>query len=246
MIDQETRRKIRLIGIPEALIILDTMASDSSYANMSFDERMQVLVDFVAQEKENASVKRLLQRAHLRIPNADLSSIIYEGRPLSRETLNNLGTCQFIDMSTDIIVVGYTGTGKSFLSCSLGKQACKHCINTLYVRMPDLLMSYEEDIAAGISESKILKKYERFRLLIVDEWLIDSLNPDQRRFFYELIDRRHDKTSTIWCSQYPVEDWHVRLGGGTHADSILDRIVHNAITLNTGEVNMRALTSPNN
>ena len=111
--------------------------------------------------------------------------------------------------------------------------------------MPDLLMVREEDLAAGISESKILKKYEHYKVLIVDEWLMDPLDPDQMRFFLELVDRRHDKSSTIWCSQYPIEDWHARLGGGTHADAIMDRIVHNAITLPTGEVNMRELTSPN-
>lgn len=63
------------------------------------------------------------------------------------------------------------------------------------------------------------------------------------RFFLELVDRRHDKSSTIWRSRYRVEDWHGRLGRGTHADAIMDRIVHNAVTLQTGEVNMRELTS---
>ena len=119
-------------------------------------------------------------------------------------------------------------------------------MSTLYVRMPDLLMSREEELAAGVPESKILKKYARYRVLVVDEWLMDPLNPDQMRFFLELVDRRHDKSSTIWCSQYRVEDWHSRLGGGTHADAIMDRIVHNAVTLLTGEVNMRELTSPKN
>lgn len=244
MIDQETRRKLRLIGIPEALEIMDAMAADSSYVAMSFDDKIRVIVDYIAQEKENASVKRLLQRAHLRITNADISSVIYEGRPLPRETVLDLGTCQFATTATDVIIVGYTGTGKTYLSSALGKQACKHCMSTLYTRMPDLLMAREESLASGMSESKLLKKYARYRLLIIDEWLIDPLNPDQMRFMLELVDRRHDNASTIWCSQYRVEDWHDRLGGGTHADAIMDRIVHNAVSLNTGEMNMRELTSP--
>lgn len=85
-------------------------------------------------------------------------------------------------------MVGYTGTGKTFLACSIGRQACKHCLSTLYVRMPDLLMSREEDLAAGIPESKVLKKYARYKVLVVDEWLMDPLNPDQMRFFLELVD----------------------------------------------------------
>lgn len=121
MIDQETRRKISLIGIPEALEILDMMSVDPSYTNIAFEERIRIIVDYVAQEKENATVKRLLRRAHLRINNADISSIVYEKRPLSRDAVGNLSTCQFTETATDIIVVGYTGTGKTYLACSLGK-----------------------------------------------------------------------------------------------------------------------------
>lgn len=246
MIDPETKRKLRIVGIPEAIDIIDTVTTDPSYANMSFDDKLRTIVDYVAQEKENASVKRLLQRAHLRIANADISGVVYDGRPLSREAINNLGTCQFTESATDIIVVGYTGTGKTFLACSIGRQACKHCLSALCVRMPDLLMSREENLAAGIPESKVLKKYTRYKVLVIDEWLMDPLSPDQMRFFLELVDRRYDNSSTIWCSQYRVEDWHARLGGGIHADAIMDRIVHNAVTLTTGEVNMRELMSPKN
>lgn len=244
MLDQETRRKLRVIGVPEAVDIIDMMAADPSYAGMAEDEKLRAIVDYVAQEKENASVKRLIQRAHFRIANADVSSVVYDGRPLSRSAVNGLGTCQFVDSATDVIVVGYTGTGKTYLGCAIGKQACKHCLSTLYVRMPDMLMEREESLASGVPESKILKKYARYKVMVVDEWLMDPLNPDQMRFFLELVDRRHDKSSTVWCSQYRVEDWHGRLGGGTHADAIMDRIVHNAVTLLTGEVNMRELTAP--
>ena len=100
-------------------------------------------------------------------------------------------------------------------------------------------MGREENLAAGISETKIIKKYARYDVLIIDEWLIDPLTPDQLRFFFELVDKRYDSASTIWCSQYPKEDWHARLGGGAHADAILDRVVHNAVFLETGSTNMR-------
>lgn len=123
------------------------------------------------------------------------------------------------------------------------QQACKRRLRTLYVRMPDLFMDREERLSAGISEKKLLKKYARYDVLVVDEWLIDPLNPDQMRSMSGLVDRRSDAASTIWCSQYPVPEWHQRLGGGTHADAILDRIVHNATMVDTGDVNMRELTS---
>lgn len=244
MIDTETKRKLRSLGMSEMVDMIELIAKDPSYANLTFDERMKVIVDHTAQEKENASVKRLLSRAHLRIKHADISNIIYDGRPLSREAVNNLGTCQFVDMSTDVIIEGFTGTGKSHLACAIGKQACKHGFSTLYLRMPHLLMSRDEGLASGSTELKLLKKYVRYKVLAIDEWLIDPLSADQMRFMLELIDRRHDSGSTIFCSQYKVEDWHGRMGGGVHADAIMDRIVHNAVTVCTGDVNMRKMTSP--
>lgn len=243
MIDPETRRKLRLIGISEAVEVLEMMEHDQSYQNLPFDDKMRVVIDYVYQKKENESVKRLLQRAHLRIATADISGIIYDGRPLSRELVANLGTCQFAETHRDVAIVGYTGTGKTYLACALAKQACKRRLRTLYVRAPDLFMDREERLSAGTSEQKLLKKYARYDVLVVDEWLIDALEPDQMRFMFELVDRRSDTSSTIWCSQYPVADWHQRLGGGTHADAILDRIVHNATVVETGEVNMRELTA---
>jgi DNA replication protein DnaC len=244
MIDTETKRKLRQMGVPEMVVMIESIERDPSYANLTFDERMKMIVDYADQEKENASVKRLLSRAHLRVKHADISNIIYDGRPLSRDTVNTLGTCQFVDTSTDVIIEGFTGTGKSHLACAIGKQACKHGISTLYLRMPDLLMLREEGLSAGSTESKLLKKYARYKVLAIDEWLIDPLSKDQMRFMLELIDRRHDSSSTIFCSQYKVEDWHARMGGGVHADAIMDRIIHNAVTVRTGEVNMRLATSP--
>lgn len=235
---------MRIIGVPEALDIMDAMAADPSYANMGFDERVRVIVDYVAQEKENASVKRLLQRAHFRIANADVSGVVYDGRPLSRDTVNGLGTCQFVESATDVIVVGYTGTGKTFLACSIGRQACKHCLSTLYVRMPDLLMSREEDLAAGIPESKVLKKYARYKVLGRGRVAHGSAQPRPDAVLAWSSSTRRTTNRRRYGAPSTGGGWHGRLGGGTHADAIMDRIVHNAVTLQTGEVNMRELMSP--
>ena len=86
---------------------------------------------------------------------------------------------------------------------------------------------------------KILKKYSNFNLLILDEWLLDDVSDAEQHFLFELIERRHDNSSTIFCTQYRKDDWHSRLGGGIHADSIMDRIVHNAMWIETGSKNMR-------
>ena len=188
-------------------------------------------------------MRRLIARAHLRLPQADVSNIIYDGRPLDRQLVCNLATARFVDSATDVVLEGVTGTGKTHLACALGKQACKHGLSTAYVRMPNLFEERAVGMAAGKAESKLVAKYAKYKVLIMDEWLINPLSDEHMRFMLELVERRFDGTSTIFCSQYPREDWHRRLGGGVHADAVMDRIVHNVVVMKMGDVNMRALTT---
>lgn len=245
MLDPETRRKARELGIPGFLEAIDMMGGDSSYAALSFEEKTRVAIDYAYQESQNRLVGRLIKGAHLRFPQADISNIIYEGRPLERDTVNELGTAQFVANATDVILEGFTGTGKSYLACAIAKQACKHGLKTLYVRMPDMLAYREEKMAAGWPEKKVLNKYASYKVLVIDEHLIDQPNTGQMHFLLELTERRYDNSSTIYCSQYPVDEWHRRMGGGARAESVMDRIVHNAVRIAMGETNMRELTMRN-
>lgn len=242
MLDPETRRKVRELKVPGLLDAIDMVGTDDSYAALSFEDKVKVLVDYAYQEATNAKVDRLIRQAHLRLPQADISNIDYEGRPISRDLVLELGTSQFVSAATDVILEGFTGTGKSHLACALGKQACKHGIRTLYIRMPDMLAYRAEKLAAGWPEKRVLNRFAGYKVLILDEHLIDKPTTDQMHFLLELTERRYDNSSTIYCSQYPVEDWHRRMGGGAHAESVLDRIVHNAVRVQMGDVNMRERT----
>lgn len=115
--------------------------------------------------------------------------------------------------------------GKSFLACALGKQARRHGLRTLYIRMPDMLAYRAEKMAADWPEKKVLNKYAAYKVLILDEHLIDKPTTNQMHFLIELTERRYGSSSTIFCSQYPVDEWHRRMDGGAHAESIMDRIV---------------------
>ena len=216
---------------------------NTAYETLPFDDRLKTAIDIAHQEQENAKVRRLIARAHLRLPQADVSNIIYDGRPLDRQLVCNLATARFVDNATDVVLEGVTGTGKTHLACALGKQACKHGLSTAYVRMPNLFEERAVGMAAGKAESKLVAKYAKYKVLIMDEWLINPLSDEHMRFRLELVERRFDGTSTIFCSQYPREDWHRRLGGGVHADAVMDRIVHNVVVMKMGDVNMRALTT---
>ena len=110
-----------------------------------------------------------------------------------------------------------------------------------YIRVPDLMELLSEAMLTTSGRSKLLKKFSGYRLLILDEWLLNDLTELEQHFFFELIERRYDCTSTIFCTQYKREDWHSRLGGGIHADSMMDRIVHTAAWVYSGNINMREL-----
>ena len=239
MLDPETRRMCREMGVPGLLEALDMVCEDPSYAALAFEDKVKVVIDYAHQEMSNKRVASLLRSAHLRMPQADISNIDYEGRPLSRELVLSLGTSQFVDTATDILLQGFSGTGKSHLACALGKQACKNGYRTLYVRTPDMLEYRAERIEAGWSEGKVIGRFAPYKVLILDEFLIDVPSTEEIHFLLELTERRYDCSSTIYCSQHGTDEWHRRLGGGAHAEAILDRIVHNCMRIEMGSVNMR-------
>ena len=239
MINEETRRKLREMNIGEFITALDIQQKTPNYVTLTFEERFQIAVDYMYQEKYNGKIQRLIAQAKLRIPNADVTGIHYENRGINQNAIQELSSCQFINNGSHVILQGFTGSGKTYLACALGKQACKQRIRTRYVRLPDMLMEHDEASLTPKSKTNLLKKYCGFGLLIIDEWLLEDISDDEQHFLFELVERRHDAASTIFCTQYRKADWHTRLGGGIHADAIMDRIVHNATWIETGELNMR-------
>lgn len=241
MINNETRRKLEELNLSELIQALEIQSKEPTYQILPFDERLQLMVDYLYQEKYTNKVKRLNNLAKFRYPQANVEDIYYTDRQLNRDLILGIASCQFINTNTNLIIDGFTGSGKTFLSCALGKAACKLGYRTRYIRMPDLLQLHDEATIDVRGVSKLIKKFEAYTLLIIDEWLIDELSNQQEHFLFELIERRHTDKSTILCTQYRIEDWHVRLGGGIHADAIIDRIIHNSIRIYAGDRNMREL-----
>lgn len=239
MINTETKRKLRELNLDEINQILEQHDHNSDTLLLPFDERFQLIIDFIYQEKHNKRVQNLLTRAKLRITEADMTGIIYDQRGIERHVLQELGTCQFIQRCTNIIFQGFTGSGKTFLACAIGKEACKKGLRTRYIRIPDLLLERDAATLVQGAVSKLLTKYANFDILILDEWLLDDLSESDLHFLFELTERRYDSGSTIYCTQFRKQDWHQRLGGGVHADAMMDRIVHNAVWYDTGTLNMR-------
>ena len=191
MIDEETRRKLREMGMGEMVEALDLQDADRTADAMPFGERVRMMVDYAYEAKYASSVKRLLQRAKLRFPDAEMGEMIYDGRGIDGVLVREAGTCQFMESARNVVIEGCTGPGTSYLACCIAKQACKKRRSARYVRLPDLLMERDELAATERSNATILKKYARYEILVLDEWLTEDVDDIDIAFLFELVERRY-------------------------------------------------------
>ena len=235
MLNDETRRKLRILNVGEFIEELEIQQQDPQTLALPFDDRFQLLTDSVYQRKYNEKVRRLIKNAKFRLPKADIHDILYiDKRPLNRGIIADLASCRFVDDCRSIVFQGYPSSGKTFLGCAMAKEACRNQHKTRYIRLPDLLEEYAE---------KSLLPGGKNKVLVLDEWLMPELSKADVKFLLELTERRFDSTSTIFCTLYKREDWVKRLRSGTYAESIVERFAHNTTWVETGDVNMRQYLS---
>ena len=148
---------------------------------------------------------------------------------------------RFVESTTNLVITGPAGAGKTYMACALGVEACKKSYRSYYVRMPDMIRNFENQ-RDNIRE---LKKYQRrignYHVLIVDEWLCQKLTEKDSKWIYELVEQRSGINPTIFVGQYKIDDWYERFGGGTMAESIMDRIIHNSYPIETKETYLRKI-----
>jgi len=148
---------------------------------MPFDERIQYVTDYIYQIKQDGKIKRLVKGARFRFPNAEISSVHFEKRDLDKRLLFELRTCAFIRHSHGVVCTGFIGAGKSYLSCAIGKQACKNGHRVKYWRLPDLLEDFSLQNVKLDGRHKLIRKLQRYDLLILDERMSSNLNEAQLR-----------------------------------------------------------------
>jgi DNA replication protein DnaC len=230
MINQSTIDKLiemRLTSMADAFRI---QLDDSNMKDVPFEDRFGMLVDIEYTNRKNNRLKRLIKKAELEQPDASIAAIDYtSGRKLNQALINRLATCDYITDYRNIFITGATGSGKTYMACAFGMEACKQYYTVKYVRLPDLLLDLQA-ARSGRNYNSIMKKYTSPVLLIIDEWLLLKLTEAEARDVFELIHKRRKHSSTIFCSQYRESEWYHQICGGesTLADAIMDRISYDS------------------
>jgi DNA replication protein DnaC len=209
---------------------LRQMTSSPPTEPLSTDEVLGLLVDGEWTDRENKKLTRRLRDAKLP-PGACVEDIAADpARGIDRAVARSLATCQWIAAKQNVIVLGPTGVGKSFVAGSLAQAACRKGFRALCIRATRLSEQLAIARAAG-SYSQTLSRLAKVDVLVLDDFLLAPMKDAERRDLLEVLEDRYDRTSTIITSQLPTKNWHEALGEPTIADAICDRLVHNAHVL---------------
>ena len=228
-------KAMRLTGMAQAF---EEQLHDSNVDALSFDDRLAFLVEREHTLRSNRQLANRLRRAKLKL-QATLEDLDFHARRgLDKTRIRELANSRFIKDHLNVLITGPTGVGKTYLACAIAHSACRNGFTARYLRLPRLL--HDIGIARGDgSYPRFLTQLAKTDLIILDDWGLAPLNAEQRRDLLDILDDRHATRSTAVTSQLPVKQWHDIIGEPTLADAILDRLVHNAYTLNLKGESMR-------
>jgi len=235
MLYHPTLDKLKMLKFSGMSHALEEQIQCADIAQLSFEERLGLLVDREITERDNRRLTSRLRQARLK-QQACMEDIDYQAsRGLDKAMLMKLGDCQWAKKSINILITGPTGVGKSWIACALAHKACREGYSAWYQRLTRLLQ--ELPLAKGDgSYAKILMRLAKTDVLELDDWGLFKLNAEQRRDLLEILEDRYGSRATIITSQLPLDQWHDIIGDATLADAIMDRLVHNAYKINlTGE-----------
>jgi DNA replication protein DnaC len=238
MLIHPTLDKLRSLKLEAFARGLEEQMGSADLEGLGFEERLGLLVDREVGDREQQRLARRLRKARLR-QSACLEDVDFRHpRGLDRSLVLALGSCRWIKEHLNVLIVGATGTGKSYLACALAHRACMQGYTTLYMRVPRLLG--ELALARGDGRySRVLRSLAKVDLLVLDDWGLSRLEADEREDMLEIMEDRYQARSTIVASQLPVDAWHEVVGNPTLADAILDRLVNSAYRISLTGGSMR-------
>jgi len=229
-------RQLKLGGMANAL--QNQLEQVGTYEGLAFDERFALLVEHETLTREQRKQERLIRQARFKLA-ACVADIDYQHRRnITPSQIARLAQSDWINRGQNLLITGPCGSGKTYLACALGHNACVHGYSVRYYRLSRLLLELTQTKADG-TYHKQLKQLAKIRLLLIDDWGLEKLAPAHRNDLLEIMDDRHAHASTIVISQLPTDQWYASIGDNTLADAILDRLMHNAHRLELKGESMR-------
>jgi DNA replication protein DnaC len=246
MLIEETIQKMLELKMPTMAQATRELLASAPSQQLSFEDKLGLLIDREWTDRDNRRVARRIKEARLS-RGASLEDVECDAaRGVEKSLVKQLGSCQWARAKQNVLVVGATGTGKSYLGAALADAACRQGMRALFVRVPRLV----EDLAvARVSGaySSTLAKLARIDVLVLDDFLLAPMKDTERRDLLEVLEDRYERASTVITSQVPTKTWHAALNDPTIADAICDRLVHNAHVIDLRGQSMRkkkGLTTP--
>ena len=227
MLTTPTLDKLRTLNLTGMARALAEQMERADYQALSFEDRLGLMVDREGQDRDNRRLDRYLRVAKLRIGACVEDIDFRRSRGLERSVVLSLAEAEWVTGHRNVLIVGATGLGKTFIACALANAAIRRAHTALYLRAPRLLSELALARADG-RLPRLMTRWAKIDVLIVDDLALRPLAPEQAADLLEVIEDRYQLRSTIVTSQLPVSDWHASLGEPTIADAILDRLVHNA------------------
>ena len=227
MISQTLMDKLLQLRLPAFRDGLREQISNPQYAELSFEDRLLLLVELECNRRLDSRTRRWFKQAEFPIMAMIEDLDFSPERKMDRRLVLELAQCSWIDKALNVIVEGATGTGKSFLACALGTAACRLGYSVRYLHTARFLLTLHHARQDG-SYLQYLRSLSRIDVLILDDWMRDPIQISAAQDLLEVFDDRFGRSASIIASQVPISDWHARFPDPTLADAILDRSIHNA------------------
>ena len=184
----EIKKSLSVLELGDLARIIEMQEKDIKLVDLSYENRLELRLETLIQERENRLINQLIKNAYFKYPSANLESLDYDSRQIKKSTILNLATMGFVANATNLIITRLTGAGKTYLACALGVEACRQTYRVLYIRMPDLMRNFENQSDNLRELTKYRKRIGNYQILILDEWMNYKLSEKDAKNFYELFE----------------------------------------------------------
>jgi DNA replication protein DnaC len=233
------------LRLPAFRDALREQQGNPQFSELTFEDRLALLVDHECCQRRENRIRRNIRAANFPM-QASLEEIDFSpARGLDRSAILELGQCAWVASRLNTLVLGPTGSGKSFIACALGNAAVRNGSTVRYHRTSRLLHTLGLARQDG-SLASLLRSLAKTNLLIFDDWMRDAITIQNAQDILEVLDDRFGHSATLIASQVPISDWHLRIPDPTLADAILDRLVHNSRRIQLEGESQRKLRADRN